>query len=370
MADALGLVVTAEGVENPEQLSILRKLQCQRGQGYLPGQADAGGRDGPAGQAGAPLAGRLSGVDRIITAARVDGRRSTRQMWTTGDRRRTKAARRGQLSTFSERGLPGHREAATVGTVTQHLRPQPTGTPVLLHRDRAARRRVLGQPHPTGPARRRAHRDLAGGVPAGNGGAGPRRRRAAPGGRRSADRPAVGRSGDQSRLGGHHARSAVRLQRTAAGARHPGGGREVPPRLRSDVASRGTDPWRGGDARRTAGDHGGPDRRGLRVAVAVRERRRVDRRRVAPPAGHPRRPGHAASPAPAGARDAQGGRCRRVRRRAERRGGGVVQQGAAAAGRAAAARAPGDAQRPSGSVAGRCRLRVPRAAGAGRVRRA
>jgi hypothetical protein len=40
----------------------------------------------------------------------------------------------GQLSTFCERGLPGHREAATVGTVTQHSRPQPTGTPVLLHR--------------------------------------------------------------------------------------------------------------------------------------------------------------------------------------------------------------------------------------------
>ncbi len=34
MADALGLVVTAEGVESPEQLSILRKLQCQRGQGF------------------------------------------------------------------------------------------------------------------------------------------------------------------------------------------------------------------------------------------------------------------------------------------------------------------------------------------------
>jgi diguanylate cyclase (GGDEF)-like protein/PAS domain S-box-containing protein len=34
MADALGLVVTAEGVENPEQLGILRELQCGRGQGY------------------------------------------------------------------------------------------------------------------------------------------------------------------------------------------------------------------------------------------------------------------------------------------------------------------------------------------------
>jgi len=35
MADALRLVVTAEGVENPEQLRILRNLQCQRGQGYF-----------------------------------------------------------------------------------------------------------------------------------------------------------------------------------------------------------------------------------------------------------------------------------------------------------------------------------------------
>jgi len=34
VADALGLIVTAEGVENPEQLSILRELQCHRGQGY------------------------------------------------------------------------------------------------------------------------------------------------------------------------------------------------------------------------------------------------------------------------------------------------------------------------------------------------
>jgi len=32
MADALGLLVTAEGVESPEQLRILRTLQCQRGQ--------------------------------------------------------------------------------------------------------------------------------------------------------------------------------------------------------------------------------------------------------------------------------------------------------------------------------------------------
>jgi EAL domain-containing protein (putative c-di-GMP-specific phosphodiesterase class I) len=28
------LVVTAEGVESTEQLSILRRLQCQRGQGF------------------------------------------------------------------------------------------------------------------------------------------------------------------------------------------------------------------------------------------------------------------------------------------------------------------------------------------------
>jgi EAL domain-containing protein (putative c-di-GMP-specific phosphodiesterase class I) len=34
MADALGLVVTAEGVENAEQLRLLRDLQCGRGQGY------------------------------------------------------------------------------------------------------------------------------------------------------------------------------------------------------------------------------------------------------------------------------------------------------------------------------------------------
>ena len=35
MADALGLAVTAEGVESAEQLGILRELQCGRGQGYF-----------------------------------------------------------------------------------------------------------------------------------------------------------------------------------------------------------------------------------------------------------------------------------------------------------------------------------------------
>jgi EAL domain-containing protein (putative c-di-GMP-specific phosphodiesterase class I) len=34
MADALGLSVTAEGIETKDQLSILTSLQCQRGQGY------------------------------------------------------------------------------------------------------------------------------------------------------------------------------------------------------------------------------------------------------------------------------------------------------------------------------------------------
>ena len=34
MADALGLDVTAEGVESQEQISILRRLQCGRGQGF------------------------------------------------------------------------------------------------------------------------------------------------------------------------------------------------------------------------------------------------------------------------------------------------------------------------------------------------
>ena len=34
MADALGLVVTAEGVESQEQVAILRRLQCQRAQGF------------------------------------------------------------------------------------------------------------------------------------------------------------------------------------------------------------------------------------------------------------------------------------------------------------------------------------------------
>jgi EAL domain-containing protein (putative c-di-GMP-specific phosphodiesterase class I) len=35
MADALDLVVIAEGVESAEQLNILRRLQCRRGQGYF-----------------------------------------------------------------------------------------------------------------------------------------------------------------------------------------------------------------------------------------------------------------------------------------------------------------------------------------------
>lgn len=34
MADALGLVVTAEGVENAEQMAILRRLRCPRAQGF------------------------------------------------------------------------------------------------------------------------------------------------------------------------------------------------------------------------------------------------------------------------------------------------------------------------------------------------
>ncbi len=37
MADALGLSVTAEGIENQHQLTILRALGCQRAQGYLLG---------------------------------------------------------------------------------------------------------------------------------------------------------------------------------------------------------------------------------------------------------------------------------------------------------------------------------------------
>ncbi len=38
MAEALGLSVTAEGIENQTQLSILRSLGCQRAQGYLLGK--------------------------------------------------------------------------------------------------------------------------------------------------------------------------------------------------------------------------------------------------------------------------------------------------------------------------------------------
>ena len=40
MADALDLTVTAEGVENQLQLSILEDLQCQHAQGFFPGSAD------------------------------------------------------------------------------------------------------------------------------------------------------------------------------------------------------------------------------------------------------------------------------------------------------------------------------------------
>ena len=35
MAEALGADVVAEGVETPEQLSILRSLSCTKAQGYL-----------------------------------------------------------------------------------------------------------------------------------------------------------------------------------------------------------------------------------------------------------------------------------------------------------------------------------------------
>ncbi len=34
MSDALGLIVTAEGIESPDQLAILKRLQCQRAQGF------------------------------------------------------------------------------------------------------------------------------------------------------------------------------------------------------------------------------------------------------------------------------------------------------------------------------------------------
>ncbi|MEP6560227.1 MAG: EAL domain-containing protein [Nakamurella sp.] len=42
MADALGLIVTAEGVENLAQLGILRRLQCHRGQGFYLAQPMTG----------------------------------------------------------------------------------------------------------------------------------------------------------------------------------------------------------------------------------------------------------------------------------------------------------------------------------------
>jgi len=35
MADALGLAVTAEGVETQDQLASLRNLQCQQAQGFF-----------------------------------------------------------------------------------------------------------------------------------------------------------------------------------------------------------------------------------------------------------------------------------------------------------------------------------------------
>ena len=44
MADALGLEVTAEGVENQDQLAMLKRLQCRRAQGFYlarPMPADA-----------------------------------------------------------------------------------------------------------------------------------------------------------------------------------------------------------------------------------------------------------------------------------------------------------------------------------------
>jgi EAL domain-containing protein (putative c-di-GMP-specific phosphodiesterase class I) len=34
MADALGLTAIAEGVETQDQLANLKRLQCQRGQGF------------------------------------------------------------------------------------------------------------------------------------------------------------------------------------------------------------------------------------------------------------------------------------------------------------------------------------------------
>ena len=47
MADALGLEVTAEGVETHEQLANLKRLQCGRAQGFylaVPMPAEAIGR--------------------------------------------------------------------------------------------------------------------------------------------------------------------------------------------------------------------------------------------------------------------------------------------------------------------------------------
>jgi EAL domain-containing protein (putative c-di-GMP-specific phosphodiesterase class I) len=38
MADALGLSVTAEGIESHDQLAILKNLGCQRARGYLLGK--------------------------------------------------------------------------------------------------------------------------------------------------------------------------------------------------------------------------------------------------------------------------------------------------------------------------------------------
>ena len=38
MAGSLGLVSIAEGVENEQQFQLLKRLQCQRVQGYLTGR--------------------------------------------------------------------------------------------------------------------------------------------------------------------------------------------------------------------------------------------------------------------------------------------------------------------------------------------
>jgi EAL domain-containing protein (putative c-di-GMP-specific phosphodiesterase class I) len=42
MGHALGLTVVAEGVERPEQLSLLQDLGCDRAQGYLLGRPRVG----------------------------------------------------------------------------------------------------------------------------------------------------------------------------------------------------------------------------------------------------------------------------------------------------------------------------------------